>query len=227
MAVRICPAHALGRVIRDRQAATSDLDDAGKLPLFPNLRGLAKSASEVRGQLRVVLGSPSVSEHSLRRMGAQFYARRGVGLAIIQHLGRWGSSAIERYVDEALAGRAAWAPLMAAGSWNLEAAIGTHGPPGAGPDLGALAGLVHELVRSEVRRSTADITRDAAPAAQPHEVVVGGRSGIAHIARHGGSSLARGDWETACGWRYGHRPHTLDGQAPITCRRCMAAAVGQ
>ena len=44
-----------------------------------------------------------------------------------------------------MAGRAAWAPLVAAGVLNLEQMVGTRGPPGAVPDLGSLTGLVQDL----------------------------------------------------------------------------------
>ena len=50
----------------------------------------------------------------MRRMGAQYYARRGVPLAVIQHIGRWGSATVLKYVDQALEGRASWAPVVAA-----------------------------------------------------------------------------------------------------------------
>ena len=41
-----------------------------------------------------------LSGHSLRRTGAQYLARLGLELALIQLLGRWGSATIERYVAE-------------------------------------------------------------------------------------------------------------------------------
>ena len=41
------------------------------------------------------------SEHVLRVSGAQFLARRGMQVISMQLLGRWGSAAILRYIQDA------------------------------------------------------------------------------------------------------------------------------
>ena len=54
------------------------------------------------------------TEHTPRRTGAQFHARRGLALWQIQYIGRWGGSTVEVYVAEALAEvRAAWSSSRA------------------------------------------------------------------------------------------------------------------
>ena len=51
-----------------------------------------------------------VTEHTARRTGAQFHARRGLALWQIQYVGRWGGNTVEQYVAEAFAEiRADWA----------------------------------------------------------------------------------------------------------------------
>ena len=51
-----------------------------------------------------------VTEHTARRTGTQFHARRGLALWQIQCVGRWGGNTVEQYVAEAFAEiRADWA----------------------------------------------------------------------------------------------------------------------
>ena len=38
--------------------------------------------------------------HSCRRGGAQFYHRMGIHLSVIKYMGRWGSNAVLRYIEE-------------------------------------------------------------------------------------------------------------------------------
>ena len=45
---------------------------------------------------------PDMSGHSARRSGAMYYARKGMATSEIAFLGRWKSSAVFRYVEEAL-----------------------------------------------------------------------------------------------------------------------------
>ena len=145
---RICPVHALDRVLARRRLHGS----TGKQPLFPGKCGRALTHGEARAAIRMACKEKMLTEHSLRRMGAQLYARRGVSLPVIQFLGRWGSSAVERYVAEALAGRAAWAPLVAATELDGDAVIGTRITDGSLPGYGAIARTIASLVKAARRR---------------------------------------------------------------------------
>jgi len=158
---RICPSHAAARILGRLAAAGL----SSKHPLFPGRGGQALTADAARQAICRACSSPGMSEHSMRRMGAQFYARRGVPLAIIQHIGRWGSATVAKYVEHALEDRASWAPLLAAADL---------GPgPAAGGDAGAssymplcrslLDGLVRRRVRAALRKER---TRPPAGAAQ-------------------------------------------------------------
>ena len=93
-------------------------------------------------------------------MGAQFYARRGVAVSVISFLGRWGSATVERYVADALNERAAWAPIAAAGEMDLSDVIAQASGRELGPKLGEIAGLVKEVVRSEVSAALGATTRE-------------------------------------------------------------------
>ena len=56
---------------------------------------------------RSALDNERVTGHSMRATGAQFLARAGLDTYTVQLLGRWGSSAVERYVREAVISGAA------------------------------------------------------------------------------------------------------------------------
>ena len=143
----LCPAHALWRAIQRRRGAQQPGITEDKAALFGTGAGRARSGEEMRRFLKTTLRCKKVTEHSLRRMGAQFYARHGVGLALVQHIGRWGSSAVERYVGEALATRAAWAPVAAARGIDAAAMLGASGAQNV-LDINALQTLVREIVQA-------------------------------------------------------------------------------
>ena len=135
LAERACPVHALVRILQERDRRGWD----GKFPLFPSARGAAPSRGGAVATLRRVTGAVRLTEHSLRRMGAQCYARRGVPMAHIEFLGRWGGPTVRKYVGDALAERASEASRVAA-------AGGPEGPCPLGPSLADLKALLREVV---------------------------------------------------------------------------------
>ena len=54
------------------------------------------------------------SGHSCRRGGAQFLASTGVGISEIKKVGRWGSAAVGKYVEEVAAENVEEVPILAA-----------------------------------------------------------------------------------------------------------------
>ena len=101
--------------------ATSKLDDAGK-------------SVDIE-----------VSEHTPRRAGAQFHAKRGLALWQIQYIGRWGSSTVELYVAEAVADtRAHWS--RAQGSCQQRLGEGTYIDEQTGVQLWEVQHAARELV---------------------------------------------------------------------------------
>ena len=225
----ICPTHALARVLARRVTAAQGAVDAGKHALFPGRSGRACTAAEARRRIKGTLRSDAATEHSLRRMGAQFYAKRGIALPVIQHLGRWGSQAVERYVGEALAGRSAWAPLAAAGECDADRMLGARDPQGRAPGLNAIAGFLRNLVQQQVGQSSAAAsTTSCTPVDRTPAYVVAGRSGVGHVVMVGGPGIPREAWETACHWRFGLRPHTASEDVSVlSCARCVGALAGR
>ena len=69
--------------------------------LFPNTKGEKVKKSAMVSSWQKWL-NPVMTGHSARRSGAMEYARRGMPLTSISFLGRWKSTAVFRYVEEAL-----------------------------------------------------------------------------------------------------------------------------
>ena len=114
----VCPACALAR-LRPKEPSEEDGGD-GKLVLGPG--GMEVSHLGLcRAWRRMLADVPrfddtgkqvdaEITEHTARRTGAQFHARRGLALWQIQYIGRWGGPTVEIYVGEAFAEiRAGWA----------------------------------------------------------------------------------------------------------------------
>ena len=113
----ICPACALGGLIRrrrDQGAGEHDfllvpprgeaVSHVGLSTVWKEMLMDAQKTDDVEEQ-----SLHDVSEHTPRRAGAQFHARRGLQLWQIQYIGRLGGPAVEDYVAEAFAEtRASW-----------------------------------------------------------------------------------------------------------------------
>ena len=158
---------------------------------------------------------------------------------------------MERYVAEALAGRAEWAPILAAAEFDLTEVVG-NGMHSAGPSIGAIAGVVSKQVKAEVdkqrategklsrgsKRKDTVLTKMPDPPA-PEPVVVAPacaascstarsfirstRTGVGHLVRFCGDGLRRHQWETGCGWKYGKARHEACDANAVSCTRCKLA----
>lgn len=99
----ICPACTLRRQFRKRLRETPDRS----APLFPGVEGSATTKRPTVAAMREVAKSTTdgseVDGHSMRRTGAQLMAAAGVQPWQIEWFGRWGSSAIRAYIEDARA----------------------------------------------------------------------------------------------------------------------------
>ena len=111
----LCPWHTAERHLI-RLSSHSSRRPGGYLPLFPQSSGASITKHLLVQAVRRVLSSGGIETtlkddsgreidkfggHCLRVAGAQFLAAAGVQLPLIQLLGRWSSSAVERYVQNA------------------------------------------------------------------------------------------------------------------------------
>ena len=79
---------------------------------------------------------------------------------MIQHIGRWGSSTVERYVAHALEGRSSWATVVAAGALDMGKVLGEERDRQKPVEMQLLTSLVRQQVLSEVTRAT-NVAREA------------------------------------------------------------------
>lgn len=70
-------------------------------PLFPTYTGAQVSKEQLVRAWQNNL-NPRMSGHSARRSGAMMYTRKGLGIYDISFLGRWKSSAVLGYIEDAL-----------------------------------------------------------------------------------------------------------------------------
>ncbi len=237
----LCPFHtALEHVSKMEEIFginfASSTSDA---PLFPDIRGRHLSKDVVVQTLRATAAltgartttpnpDGSVRQrfcgHVLRVSGAQAMARANVQLNIIQLIGRWGSKAVERYVQDApLAVQHLLAQQVSRTLIPLPALMPRmpDGPPPALEDEDNPSendDLELELPIEDLEHH-ADIPaiEDIAVAAPDNitalrdsmHMVINEKSGIAHwdIRRTDSDSTT---WRARCGWWYGDCEHFFD-----------------
>ena len=128
------------------------------------------------------------AQHAFRVAGAQLFARAELDLHVIMLIGRWGSSAICRYVQEAALAN----PTRLAVA-NRTAVI----PAGAQPSRPAQLSILPAAL-DQVRAVVADCFRGQGV------IVHNVRSKLAHKPCATECSTPSGDWLSACGrWKYG------------------------
>ena len=93
--LRLCPWSLAIRVLSDHASPSETT------PLFPD-----KDGTRIQKVKMVKSWMDNINEeltgHSARRSGAMWYARKGLPVHEIGLLGRWKSSAVFRYIEEAL-----------------------------------------------------------------------------------------------------------------------------
>ena len=150
--------------------------------------------------------------HCLRVAGAQYLSRAGVDLATIQELGRWSSTAVWRYVQQAPLTRA---HLVTSAASTSTATVVRETSPDI-PDF--------QLVQAPPKcpAPAAQVVGD-----QPTVYIMHRRSRKLHKPARDETTAETWDWSSPCGWRYGpttyFRLQSLP-PGPVYCRRCFADA---
>ncbi|CAE7612791.1 unnamed protein product [Symbiodinium sp. KB8] len=166
------------------------LETAGLLNMVLSAAGWQTIYTDDAGHKRFVFGG-----HAARVAGATFLALRGVPVAIIQLIGRWSSTAVERYTQQA--------PLAVA--------------PGIPAQALALPAI--DFVPAPVSAEKAVM-----PAATTTHYVMNCRTRLLHKPAAEEAETERAEWQARCGWPYGVRQffrlHDLPPN-PSLCRRCF------
>eukprot|EP00435_Cladocopium_sp_Y103_P010334 s4293_g2.t1 len=197
----------------------------GNSPLFPDNEGNRVSKVHMVTSWARHLDQ-SMSGHSARRSGAMHYARRSVPLQTIQFLGRWRSSAVFRYVEEALTelpmNMVAWneTPLTAQECNNSQ-------------DLAERKALKPKA--KSTRRDVAKQEKSSEEAPNPitndetkEPVYAISRSRgkvIKHVVGQAAWGIPLDNWATLCGWSFARRNVKVEltrkpTKTAVLCLKC-------
>ena len=189
-------------------------DGSGEAPLFKGVlksgkRGVSK-AQMVRGWSRDV--TEEITGHSARRSGAMHYTREGLDIATIGFLGRWKSSAVLRYVEEALSEMPANSKQQPKGS------------DGVGERNAPVTDIIHETgneatqsvnveknvtVQEKVVKFVKSNEAIIIPADPEEEdmwaVSRHSRGRVAHVVTKASWGLDLDEWQTHCGWHFAQK----------------------
>ncbi len=184
-------------------------------PLFPSSCGKRLSQySLVKSWGEKLEGS--ITGHSARRSGAMMYARRNWHIQDISFLGRWRSSAVFRYVEQALEdvpvnNRAPPLQMNQGTRQNVEKVMVVKEKP--------CTETAAKLEATEAKLSEVNARLDALEEEKNHQadLAIGGkaetlwaiskgRSGkLRHIVKQASWNLPLQEWSTSCGWKFAKR----------------------
>ena len=255
VAQRLCPWHSAERhLIR---LSGHHCSRAGtSLPLVPDSEGKVLSKNKFIETLRTVLaaaGIPVVYKdaddrevhrfggHCLRVSGAMMLAAAGTPVSLIQLLGRWSSSAIERYIQQAplsvvpslpsrILGRpsepgmglAPVVPPAATPSPSTPASAAmASGVPVVAQGDGSQNKKVQALV-TQLHALEAEVSVLKSLISKPDvSMVVRKKSDIVHITMVNEMENEPIIWQTKCGWYYGTRSFYRVPRITGDLRKCL------
>jgi hypothetical protein len=225
----LCPVHALVDLLAARAALGLD----PKHCLLCSESGHSVSSAVTIASLRLVTGDALATEHSMRRAGAQHYARSGVMLYIIQFLGRWGSAVVERYVGNAFIDVAAAASLGGGGALqhSLASCVSSlSSGGGSSSDVGAVGNNTAEKFEAWWKLASCRLSEQAVvwhkSWMEAQDSACGGvrlasGRGRVHLVTVGDLVFPLVLWSTRCGWLFGSAPHVRVGRDEVSCLRCL------
>jgi hypothetical protein len=220
-----CPVHALV----DLLAARAALGLTGKHSLLCSASGHSISSARTIASLRRVTGDGQATEHSMRRAGAQHYARQGVMLFIIQFLGRWGSAAVEKYVGNAFVDVAAEASrggqrVLQNSLASCTSSLGANSTSNAGSSSAEKfeAWWAEASARLSVQAASWHKSWQVANDAALGGVRLASGKGPVHAVTVGDPVFPLGSWSTRCGWLFGVSAHIRLRRDCVSCLKCLS-----
>lgn len=166
-------------------------------------------AQMVKAWSRHVHGS--ISGHSARRSGAMHYTTKGMDVADIMFLGRWRSSAVFRYIEEAMQEMPANRKLLQEKAKNDPFLKEAMEVAKRGELVSAKGSQSNEYLDSDREEKDADEKKaPEIPRENPEEQNLWAISGnprgrVAHVVARAAWGLNLDAWSTACGWHFAER----------------------
>ena len=177
--------------------------------------------------------------HSARRSGAMFYTRKGLDIQDISFLGRWRSSAVFRYMEEAMQERPMNTKAMTPTEEEAKGALVNH-TQSMERWTNKLVGDGREPKNAPEQGAQAPMTpapRTPAPGtpvpiiipSDPEELALWatsctkGRGKTTHYVTKASWQVDLNEWATACGWHFAQRSVkvSLSKVPPAGAKRCM------
>ena len=214
--IRLCPWNLALRVLADHYG----IDEHA--PLFPDKDGkLVPKIKIIKAWMEHI--DPEITGHSGRRSGAMWYARRGLPVHEIGLLGRWKSSAVFRYIEEALQE----IPLNA-GAQKVESLEGTWAAPSTPASTFPIE-VDKDRAAPAPRTPKTKAVSVKPPGPEQCWAVSSGRNGrVSHRIRKASWNVSLAAWDTWCGWHFAERnvkvmitPKYMPGTN--RCKKCEAA----
>ena len=227
----LCPSCALAKQLARRRAQGAWSDD----PLFPGIDGKSNTVKRATVEaMRAVyspLGRGQIDGHSMRRSGAQYMAAAGIPVEMVMWFGRWGSSAIRAYIEDAR--------THAPGSSDIALEVASSSPArdsGRPTETQVQCESLRAVERLE--RVVADLQKEireanAFPSAEecpPQMRWIQYSLGKTHIAKAEVVSGTPAGRVAMCGWRFGSVSsralvitETEPRQRACVCRSCRRA----
>ena len=166
-------------------------------------------------------------EHVLRVAGAQFLARSGLEVLLIQLFARWGGSSVLRYIQDApLHNQQGIAPRAAAAMSATQqsriamtsSTVSKDTLKAVLRDIRAEIGDVSATLQANLHTIVNEAVRDHLASVSPapegdNSCVINDESAKLHVILIGPANkdVPAHDYLSICGWRFGLRPHTLAG----------------
>ena len=229
----LCPYHAMQTAIWLREwEATTHSTPSDFLFRSEGLQlTKAQSIQTIRHVAALALGrpeeqlegvDPSILGHALRVAGAQFMAVCGMDLYFIQLVGRWGSMAIARYVQQAPLARQHLIAGQAVQRLREEQSGDTESTPSTSRRLTKAdateasteeaehtvpmstfteAVMVLQDKMNQIQLDLNSITVDRV------DLVINTKTRYAHTPSMCTEDISSELWQTTCGWYFGGRPH--------------------
>ena len=211
----LCPHHAVLRHLATlRKWFPTQMDLPAGMPLIPSPDGTTISQTQIVQLFRDTIQRtgttmdrpgptgeplPRFSQHSCRVSGAQFLTRLGYTVEAVQLIGRWGSDAIRRYIQEA--------PLQ------LQHITNPRTPQSSEINTQRLRSMVQKEVQ----------------ALQHQFWVVNPMTKVCHVPAVPETCIDNSRWVTLCGWNYGTSLYRKQLIKPTTnyCIKCSFLASNQ
>ena len=180
-----------------------------------------------------------ITGHSARRSGAMYYTRRGLDIQDISLLGRWRSSAVFRYMEEAMQERPMNTRAMEPTEEEAKESVVNHAQ--------SLERWRDKLVKEDQRAPCTPGPTNLAPATpiprtpapgtpmpvyvpnDPEDLALWatswtrGRKRVTHYVTKASWQVDLNEWATACGWHFAQRSVkvTLSKTPPASAHRCI------